>query len=299
MRKWTRNHARREAVGGYLFISPVVIGILLFTGWPILQSLYYSLTEFNVLKPPVWVGLKNYKMLFADPDFWNSLRLTVIYTLASVPLGLTAGFFLALLLKRNVAGVRYYRTLYYLPVVVPVVALGVLWKQLYSPGYGIANEILQWFGLEPYSWFSRPESVMPSLILMGLWQVGAAMIIWIAGLEGVPPHLYESAIVDGASPLQRFWNITIPMVSPIIFYNLVIGVIGALQIFGQVVVTTNGGPVKASNFLMVEIYRRAFGTFEMGYASALSWVLFVMIMCLTVIVFRTSRHWVYYEGEVR
>ncbi|MFD0710786.1 carbohydrate ABC transporter permease [Paenibacillus sp. GCM10027626] len=288
---------RREALDGFLFISPVVLGILLFTAWPVLQSFYNSFTKFNVLSPAVWVGLDNYRDMLGDEDFWHSLSITAIYTVFSVPLGLIGGFLLALLLKREVKGVGLFRTVFYLPVVVPVVAAGILWKQLFSPTFGFANELLQWIGLEPYSWFSRPESVMPSLIIMGLWQCGGAMIIWLAGFNGVPAHLYEAAIVDGASPFRRFWQITIPMVTPVIFFNLVMGLIGALQVFGQVMVTTAGGPLNASNFFMLLIYNKAFASLQMGYASALAWILFAIILVLTVLVFKTSKSWVYYEGD--
>lgn len=290
---------RIEVFEGFLFISPVVLGILIFTLWPVMQSLYFSFTEYNVLKPAKWVGLSNYERMFNEPKFWNSLKVTFIYSIFAVPLGLIIGFFLALLLKRNVPGVRWFRTIYYLPVVVPVVALGVLWKQLYSPPVGLANQILNFFGFPSYTWFSHPDSVMLSLILMSLWQAGAAMIIWLAGLESVPETLYEAATVDGASPLRRFWHITLPLVTPVIFFNLIIGIIGALQVFGQVLVTTGGGPLDASNFLVVYIYNRAFNALQMGYASALAWVLFAIVLVFTVFVFRTSKSWVHYEGEAK
>jgi len=286
-----------EMVEGFLFISPVVLGLLLFWVWPILQSFYYSFTTYNILKPAEWIGLDNYNKLFQDPVFWNSLKITLIYTALAVPFGLTVGFFLALLLKRRVPGSAMFRTIYYLPVVVPIVAQGVLWKQIYSPEVGLANQVLKWLGLQPSPWFSDPDTVMTSLILMSLWQAGASMIIWIAGLEGVPDHLYEAAIVDGASPIRRFWSVTVPLVTPVIFFNLVMGMIGALQVFGQVLVTTDGGPLEASNFMMVLIFKEAFGRLNMGYASALSWVLFVIVLLFTLFLFRTSRSWVHYEGE--
>ncbi|THF80294.1 carbohydrate ABC transporter permease [Cohnella fermenti] len=289
----------REAIAGYLFTSPVTIGILLFTAWPVLQSLYYSFTKFNIIKSPVWIGTDNYEKMAHDPEFWQSLRITAVYTGISVPASLLIGFLLALLLHRQLPGIGLFRTIFYLPVVVPVVALGILWKQLYSPTFGFANELLKMFGLPPYTWFSQPESVIPSLIIMGLWQAGGSMIIWLAGFQGIPAHLYEAAIVDGASRFRRFWNITIPMISPVIFFNLIMGFIGSFQVFGQVMATTAGGPLNASNFLMVMIYKKAFRTLDMGYASALGWVLFVIVLLLTAFIFRSSRSWVHYEGEVR
>ncbi|OUS72151.1 hypothetical protein B1748_25170 [Paenibacillus sp. MY03] len=290
---------RIETVEGYLFVSPVVLGILIFMLWPIIQSFYYSFTRYSVIKSPEWIGIENYSQLMQNSLFWHSLKITFIYTFLSVPFGLIAGFFLALLLKRTVLGIQWFRAIFYLPVVVPVVALGVLWKQIYSPDAGLANQLLGWLGLSPYPWFSNPDTVMTSLIVMSLWQAGGAMIIWIAGLEGVPAHLYEAAIVDGASPIRRFWHITIPMVTPVIFFNLVMGVISALQVFGQVAVTTGGGPLNASNFLMVMIYSEAFGRLNMGYASAISWILFLLISICTAIIFRSSRSWVHYEGGAR
>ncbi|MBP1991742.1 carbohydrate ABC transporter permease [Paenibacillus eucommiae] len=295
VKSYSRN--RVEALEGFLFISPVVLGLLIFWAWPILQSFYYSFTTYSILKPAEWIGWANFKTLFNDPVFWNSLKITLIYTVLAVPCGLIVGFFLALLLKRQVPGGRWFRTLFYLPVVVPIVAQGVLWKHMYSPEVGLANQILKGIGLQPYPWFSDPDTVMTSLIIMSLWQAGGSMIIWIAGLEGVPEHLYEAAIVDGASPLRRFWSVTIPLVTPVIFFNLIIGMIGALQVFGQVLVTTGGGPLDSSKFLMVLIYEEAFGKLNMGYASAVSWVLFLIVLMFTLIIFRSSRLWVHYEGE--
>lgn len=289
----------REAIAGFLFTSPVILGILLFTAWPILQSLYYSFTKFNIIKNPEWIGGANYQRLISDPEFWHSLKITAIFTIVSVPAGLLVGFLLAALLNRALPGIGILRTIFYLPVIMPVVATGILWKQFYSPQFGFANQLLETLGLPPYTWFSRPESVMPSLILMGLWQAGGSMIIWLAGFQGIPTHLYEAAIVDGASRMRRFWNITIPMITPVIFFNLIMGLIGSFQVFGQVMVTTAGGPLNASNFLMVMIYKKAFGTLEMGYASALAWVLFGIVLLLTAFIFRTSRSWVHYEGESR
>lgn len=288
---------KREVIAGFLFTSPVTVGILLFTAWPLIQSLYYSFTKFNILKPPQWVGTGNYERLLSDPEFWHSLKITAVYTIISVPAGLIVGFFLAALLNRSTRGIGVFRTLFYLPVIMPVVATGILWKQLYSPHYGFANQLLESVGLPPYTWFSKPESVLPSLILMGLWQAGGSMIIWLAGFQGIPAHLYEAAIVDGASRIRRFWNITIPMITPVIFFNLIMGLIGSFQVFGQVMVTTAGGPLNASNFLMVMIYKKAFGSLEMGYASSLAWVLFLIVLLLTLFIFRTSRSWVHYEGE--
>ncbi|MBB6670001.1 carbohydrate ABC transporter permease [Cohnella nanjingensis] len=291
--------AVREAIAGYLFTSPVTLGILLFTAWPVAQSLYYSFTKFNIIKKPQWVGGDNYAKLTGDAEFWHSLKITAIFTGVSVPASLLVGFLMALLLNRSLRGIGLFRTIFYLPVVVPVVASGMLWKQLYSPTYGFANRLLEAVGLPPYTWFSQPESVLPSIIIMGLWQAGGSMIIWLAGFQGIPVHLYEAAIVDGASRMRRFWSITIPMITPVIFFNLIMGFIGSFQVFGQVMATTAGGPLNASNFLMVMIYKEAFRTLNMGYASALAWVLFVIVLLLTAFIFRTSRSWVHYEGGAK
>ncbi len=265
---------------------------------PMLLSLYYSFTSYDILSPPKWTGLENFRTLFADDTFWISLRVTFRYALISVPLGLILSGLLSILLLRPLRGISIYRAIFYIPVVVPPVATAILFADLYSVRYGVANFLLRSLGLPEYTWVSRPETALNALIVMSLWGIGASTIIWLAGLQSIPGSLYDAAKVDGASPLRRFWHVTVPMLTPVIFFNLVIGVITSLQTFIQVFVLTAGGPANSTLFIVLKIYQEGFQNFQMGYASAIAWVFFVIILLLTVLIFRTSG-WVYYEGETR
>ena len=298
-RFWTMS--RREAAWAYFFISPWIVGFILFTIGPMLASLYYSFTKYNIISPPQWTGLANIRDLLRDPLFWKSLQVTVYYAALALPLGLLVGFFLAVLLNQKIPGVNVWRTIYYLPSVIAGVAVALLWMRIFNPKIGILNPFLAKFGIQGPGWLNDPQWAMPALVIMSLWGVGGGMIIYLAGLQGVPTTLYEAAKVDGASLWQRFWHVTLPMVTPVIFYNLVMGMIGAFQFFTVVYVATggSGSPARATLFYNLYLYQNAFKYFEMGYASTMAWILFLIVMALTILVFRSSAVWVYYEGELK
>jgi len=293
--------SRREAAWAYFFISPWIVGFIIFTIGPMLASLYYSFTKYNIISPPQWTGLANIRDLLRDPLFWKSMQVTVYYAALALPLGLLLGFFLAILLNQKIPGVNVWRTIYYLPSVIAGVAVALLWIRIFNPKIGILNPFLAKFGIQGPGWLNDPKWAMPALVIMSLWGVGGGMIIYLAGLQGVPTTLYEAAKVDGASLWQRFWHVTLPMVTPVIFYNLVMGMIGAFQYFTVVYVATggSGSPARATLFYNLYLYQNAFKYFEMGYASTMAWILFLIVMALTILVFRSSAVWVYYEGELK
>jgi multiple sugar transport system permease protein len=298
--------SRRETLWGYVFISPWLFGFIVFTVGPMIASLVLSFTRYNVTSPPVFIGLENYVKLFAgDPRFWHSLGITVRFALVAIPLNLVFGFVLALLLNQNVPGVAFWRTVYYLPSVIAGVAVAILWSLIFNPRFGILNWLLSLVGIDGPGWLASPDWAVPALIIMSLWSVGGGMIIYLSGLQSIPTALYEAAQIDGANAAQRLFYITIPLMSPVIFYNLVIGIIGTFQYFTEVYVITAtadtglGGPLESTLFYNVYLYSNAFRYLNMGYASALAWVLFVIVLVLTLLVFRSSALWVYYEGELR
>jgi multiple sugar transport system permease protein len=297
------NLRRREALAAYLFISPWIIGFLIFTVGPMLASLYYSLSTYNIIDAPVWSGLANFRRAFLeDPLFWHSLKVTLYYAALALPLGLFFGFFLAVLLNQKIPGVNVWRTVYFLPSVIAGVAVALLWVRIFNPRIGLLNPFLEnTFGIQGPGWLQDPQWAVPALVIMGLWGVGGGMIIYLAGLQGIPTSLYEAATVDGANTLQRFRHITLPLMTPVIFYNLVLGLIGTFQYFTEVYVATDGtgSPARATLFYNLYLYQNAFRYFKMGYASAMAWILFVIVLGLTVLVFRSSSVWVYYEGELR
>ena len=297
---------RQETLWGYIFISPWIIGFLIFTLGPMIASLVLSLTQYNITTPPVFIGLDNYIKLFtADYRFWHSLGITVKFALIAIPLNLVFGFVLALLLNQNVPGVPFWRTIYYLPSVIAGVAVAILWSLIFNPRFGILNWLLSLVGIDGPGWLASPDWALPALIIMSLWSVGGGMIIYLSGLQSIPTALYEAAELDGANAWQRLFYITIPLMSPVIFYNLVIGIIGTFQYFTEVYVITAtsdtglGGPLESTLFYNVYLYSNAFRYLNMGYASALAWVLFLIVLVLTLLVFRSSALWVYYEGELR
>jgi multiple sugar transport system permease protein len=290
---------RREALCGYLFIAPAVLGFLFWIAGPMLFSAWLSLTEWDLLRPPEFVGFSNYGAMFRDPLFWQSLGVAFYFTLVSVPLFQGLAFAVALLMNVNVRGIALFRTIYYLPSIVPVVANALLWAWVFNSDFGLLNAGLRVLGLPKVLWLQDPRWAMPALITMSLWGIGGAMLIYLAGLQGVPQQLYEAAELDGANYWHRFRHVTIPMVSSVIFFNLVLGLIGALQTFTQGYIITNGGPQNATLFYALYIYRRAFTDFKMGYAAALAWVLFTIVLILSVLVFRYLGRQVYYEDEGR
>lgn len=297
---------RRESLWGYVFISPWLIGFIIFTVGPMIASLFLSLTSYNITTAPVFIRLDNYIKLFtADPKFWHSLGVTVKFAAIAIPLNLVFGFVLALLLNQNVPGVSFWRTIYYLPSVIAGVAVAILWSLIFNPRFGILNWLLSLVGIDGPGWLASPDWAVPALIIMSLWSVGGGMIIYLSGLQSIPTALYEAAELDGANGWQRLFNITIPLMSPVIFYNLVIGIIGTFQYFTEVYVITAtadtglGGPAESTLFYNVYLYSNAFRYLNMGYASALAWILFIIVLVLTLLVFRSSALWVYYEGELR
>jgi multiple sugar transport system permease protein len=289
--------ARREALECYLFIAPAVIGFLIFTLGPILSSAYYSLTSYDLIKAPHFAGLSNYVGAAKDPLFWQALKVSAKYAIVSVPLGLAASLALAVLLNQRVRGLAVFRTLIYVPSVLSGVAVALLWAWIFNPSFGIVNVLLAKVGIKGPQWIFSQQWALPSLIIMSLWSIGGGILIYLAGLQGIPSELYEAAEVDGAGPGRKFMSITLPMLSPVIFFNLVMGIIGSLQTFSQAYVMTRGGPNNATLFYVLYLYRNAFEWFKMGYASALAWILLAVVLVLTLFVFRSAPFWVFYEGE--
>lgn len=284
-----------ENVWFYLFISPWIIGFLVFTAGPMVASIIISFMRWELLSPPDFVGMSNWKALFSDELFWQSIKVTSIYTVLNVPVALTFAFLLALLMNVRVSGIAFFRTLYYLPSLVSGVAVAMLWMWILNPKFGLLNWLLSLVGIQGPEWIYSSTWVIPSFVMMNLWGVGTSMVIFLAGLQSVPAELYEAAELDGAGSLRKLWNITIPIVSPVILFNLIIGIINSFQVFTQAYVMTEGGPGNASLFYVLYLYRNAFQYFQMGYASALAWVLFVIIAFFTYLVFRTSRDRVFYQ----
>jgi len=290
--------ARREALEGYLFLLPWIVGFLAFTLGPLIAALLLGFTSWNGFNPTQWIGLDNYISIFtSDPVFWQSLRVTVVFAVLYLPLSLVLGFGMALIMNQNLPGITFFRTAYYLPYVVSGVAVAVMWGFVFHREYGVLNWLLGLVGLDRISWLASETWALPSLVIVELWRVGGSVVIYLAGLQGIPTELYDSVKVDGANWWHRLWGVTIPMVSPTIFFNLIIGLIGTFQVFTQAYVMTQGGPNYATYFYALNIYNTAFQDLRLGYASALAWILFVIIMILTLITFWGSRRWVYYAGE--
>jgi multiple sugar transport system permease protein len=292
-------HARREAVEGYICLAPWALGFAIFIAAPIVTSLYLSLTDSDVLSPPRFVGLANYeRAFFVDDLFWSSLARTFYYALLVVPVGVVGSLLAALLLNQRLAATNVYRTLYFLPHLTPTVAAALLWVWVLQPDFGLVNYLLDMVGIKGPAWFGSKEWAIPSLAMIALWNGigGNRMLIFLAGLQGVPQELADAAEVDGANGWQRLRHVTLPMISPTIFFNLVLGIIGALQVFTTALIATRGGPANATWFYALHIYTNAFQYFSMGYASALAWVFFVVMFVFTAIQMRASSRWVYYAG---
>ncbi|HHX45460.1 MAG TPA: sugar ABC transporter permease [Chloroflexi bacterium] len=289
---------RREALEGYLWISPWLVGLLIFTAGPILVSLFLGFTTYKIGGTPEWVGLENYRYAFFDDKlFWPSLGRTGYYAVFTVILGISGSLLLAILLDKVVRARALYRAMYYLPSLTPAVATAILWKWLLHPQVGLVNDLLRHIGIKGPGWLTSTTWAIPSMILISLWGSvgGGRMIIFLAGLQGVPTELYEAADIDGASPRHKFWRITIPMISPTILFNLVLGVIGSFNVFTLSYVATEGGPNYATWFYMLHLYYNAFSFFQMGYASSLAWILFIIVMVLSFVQIKTSQRWVYYD----
>ena len=290
--------ALREERYFYLFISPWLIGFIVFTAGPVLASLFFSFNYYDVVTAPRWNGLGNYVKLFTDELFWQALKVTAIYSVGSVSLGIIASVCIALLLNRNIRGVAVFRTIFYLPSVISGVAVSLLWMWILNSDFGILNYLL-WkiFRIEGPAWIMSRQWVKPSIIIMSLWGIGGSIVIYLARLQGIPTEFYEAAEIDGAGFWRKLTNITLPLMTPVIFFNLITGIIGSFQVFTQAYVMTDGGPANASLFYVLHLYRNAFKYWRMGYASALAWVLFLFLLVLTALVFWTSSRWVYYEAE--
>lgn len=293
---------RREALAFYGFISPWLFGFVTLVAIPMLSSLYLSFTDWDSFQTPNLVGVANYVEAFTDdPLFWRALGHTLYFAAVSVPLSLLIALGLASLLARPMRGARFFRTVIYVPALVPLVAAAMIFKWLLAPDDGPVNAALALIGIDGPAWLLDSNWVIPAVILLSLWQVGAGTILLIAALQGVPPELYEAARIDGASRLQQFWRVSVPLVTPVLFFNLVTGLIAGFQVFSQVYVLTDGtsGPDNASLMLVPYVYDSAFRNYDMGYASALAWVLFVIILIFSALIMRSSRMWVFYETEVR
>ncbi|SDS36818.1 carbohydrate ABC transporter permease [Microlunatus soli] len=292
--------ARREAWTGLLWVQAWLLGFVLFTAGPILGALYLAFTDWKGSGVPRFVGLQNFIEIFtADPLFWQSLKVTGIFALLYLPASLLIGLGMAMLMNQKLIGVRVFRTIYYLPSVLSGVAVAILWNFVFHREYGILNGFIGLFGVPPVPWLQDPRWVLPALVIMQLWGVGSSVIIYLGGLQGIPSELYEVAKIDGAGWWHTLRNITLPMMSPVIFFQLVLGLIATFQVFTQAYVMTGGGPDYGSYFYALSIYNRAFVELRLGYASALSVVLFVIIVAVTGVIFKTSKAWVYYAGESR
>jgi len=291
---------KRRYLVGYAFIAPWLIGFVVFVAGPFVASIYLSFTRYEVVTSPVWVGLSNYRrLLTADPLFWKSLSITLKYAAVAVPVGILAGVGLALLLNLRVAGISVYRTVFYLPAIVPIVATSVVFVWLLNPQIGLVNQLLQALGMAPKdcpAWLQSTRWAFWSLVFMSMWAVGGSMIIYLAGLKDIPVALYEAAMIDGAGTWQRTRYVTLPMLTPVIFFNLVMGVIGSFQYFTQAYIMTQGGPEDSTHFYALYLFNRAWRYLDMGYASAMAWILFVLVMVLTIVIFKTHKRWVHY-GE--
>ena len=291
---------RQEAISGYLYILPWLLGFLAFTAFPFLASFYLSFTNYTVVSQPSFAGFANYIEAFSGDDlFWGSLSRTFTYAIVGVPIGIVGSLACALLLNQQLKGTTLFRALFFLPSLTPLVALALLWQWIFQPDFGILNFLLAKVGIDGPGWLSSIEWALPSLIIMALWTTvgGGQMVIFLAGLQGVPQELYEAVEIDGGGAWYRFRHVTLPMISPTMCFNLILGVIGALRVFTVAYVSTEGGPAYATWFYILHLYTQAFKYFNIGYASALAWIFFIILIAFTYFQVRASRHWVFYAGE--
>lgn len=290
----------RPLVTGLLFVSPWLIGFLIFNVYATLASLYYSFTYYDILRSPKFIGLENYIELFTDQNFYQTLGNTLYYVVFAVPGSLVVSFLLAYLLNQKLVIRPFWRTVFYLPSVVPQFAIAVVWRWIYHPQFGLINSYLAANGIKGIPWLSSPTLAKPSLILISLWMAGGGMLIFLASLQDVPRSLLDAAKIDGASSWQELIHITIPMVTPAVLFNLIMGMIGAFQYFTLPWIMTGGGPMRSTEFYGLYLYRTAFQNFRMGYASSMAWLLFIISVIGAILIFRSSARWVYYgSGETR
>ena len=291
---------RGEALTGILMASPWILGFLIFIAGPMILSLYLSFTRWDLFTEPRWIGLRNYdQLIFRDAKFLLSLKVTTIYAFVSVPLQVSLGLVLATMLNQRIRLLGFFRTVYYLPSVIGGIAVAVMFRWIFGTQFGLINSMLATLGIQGPSWLGDPDLVLVSFVLMSMWGAGASMLIYLGALQGIPTELYEAADVDGAGTLAKFLRVTVPMMTPVIFFNMVMGVITALQEFVLPFIMTRGGPANSSTFLVLYLYRNAFELFKMGYASAIAWIIFIYIMVLTIFIIRSSSMWVYYEGSLK
>jgi len=293
---------RREVLEGYLYLLPWIVGFVAFVGGPILASAYLSLTKYNVLRPPEMIGLQNYVYAFSKDDlFLPSIARTFYFAVLSIPPAMVLSLAVAMLLNQRLVASTLWRAMFFLPTLTPVVAAALLWRWMLNPDVGLVNFLLAQVGIKGPGWLASIEWAIPALALIGLWVSvgGSRMIIFLAGLQDVPPDLIEAAEIDGAGAWAKFWNVTLPMITPTVFFNLVLGIIFALRTFDLAFISTGGGPARATWFISLHIYQNAFVSFDMGYASALSWMFFIVLFGLTYMQFRLSGAWVFYAGERR
>jgi multiple sugar transport system permease protein len=293
----SREVQKGDGKAAAIFLAPWFVGLVLITAFPLVASLYLSFTDYSLLQAPNWVGIENYTRMFEDPRWWQSLKVTFLYVVVSVPLQLAAALALALLLDRGLRGLAIYRSVYYLPSLLgSSVAIALLWRQVFGAD-GLVNQVLAFFGIQGYGWVSHPDYALGTLMILNVWTFGAPMIIFLAGLRQIPALYYEAASIDGAGKVRQFFKITMPLLSPIIFFNLVLQLIGAFQSFTQSYIVSNGtgGPVDSTLFYTLYLYMNGFKSFDMGYASAMAWVLLLIVAGMTVVNFLASKYWVFYD----
>lgn len=304
MRRPTDSHSvlttrQREGLFGYLFASPWIIGFVVFGLYPMAMSIYYSLSRYDVLRIPEFIGFGNFKtLLFNDPYFWTAVWNTLFYTLVRTPLTIAGSLFLALLVNNALRGMKLFRTAYFLPSIIGGVVLSVLWLWIFNPQYGLLNVILGWFGISSPLWLQDPTWSKPSLVLMSLWSIGGGrMIVFLAALQNVPVQLYEVVELDGGGWWKKFMHVTLPMISPVLFLWFIIEVIFGFQVFTEAYIMTKGGPLNSTLFYNLYLYTKAFDDFDMGYASALAWLLLILSLVITLLQMKVGKSWVYYESE--
>ena len=293
---WWSRLMNNENMVGYLFVAPLIVGLIVFTYGPVVASFGLSFTKGDYISTPEWIGLDNYRALLDDKLFWQSMRNTLYYVIGVVPAGMVLSLLLALAMNQKLRGIVFFRTIFFLPTITSSVAISLMWLWIYNPEFGALNFLLRQMGIKGPAWLSTPEWAMPAVMIMAVWRgLGYNMLIYLAGLQGIPDIYYEAAEIDGAGTWAKFWNITVPLLSPTTFMLLILGLIGAFQVFEYTYVMTQGGPVYATLTLVLHVYNNAFRSFQMGYASALAYVLFFILLGLTIIQFRLQKRWVHYE----
>jgi multiple sugar transport system permease protein len=296
-----KKYNKQQAIFGILFMMPWFIGFIIFGLYPMIMSVYYSLCRYDVLRIPQFIGLGNYqKLIFEDPYFWTSISNTLIYTVLRVPLCIIGSLLLAVLVNNAVRGVKFFRTIYFIPSIVTGVVLSVVWLWMFNPQFGLINSFLAYLGIPGPLWLLDPNWSKPSMVLMSVWSIGGGrMLVFLAALQGIPKHLYEAVDIDGGGWWAKFRNVTVPMLSPVIFLWSVLEIIFSLQVFVEAYIMTQGGPLNSTMFYNLYLYNKAFNDFEMGYASALAWLLLIISLIITVIQFRLSKRWVHYDGGAK